>query len=132
MSLITQKQPGWGRHSVHRVQGTPRVGSSRRGQSPAPHNLQLHLCTCTFVVHPRVHLFLLTWIAKIKFPHFHSFAISPLTLEELCMTIKAGSCLQNLGSDENSVPGQLNEALSSGEPKPIISNIGNYWLRVTT
>ena len=25
-----------------------------------------------------------------------------------------------------------NEALSSGEPKPIISNIGNYWLRLTT
>ena len=25
-----------------------------------------------------------------------------------------------------------NGALSSGEPKPLISNIGNYWLRVTT
>ena len=49
----------------------------------------------------------LGWL-KIKFPHFNSFAISPLTLEELCMAIKAGSCLQNLGSDENSVAGQLN------------------------
>ena len=25
-----------------------------------------------------------------------------------------------------------NEYLSSGEPKPIFSNIGKYWLRVTT